>query len=1002
MQVRYGHRAAKRCQRYYQGVKSAAFILFLVHCAHQGRAATFTVDQTSNTGPGSLPVVLAQAGGIPGDHTIEFTAGGTITLSSPLPPITNSLIFQRVADQPVTISGGGTVPLFHFAGGTTNRLVRLILIDGKGRDGGAAIRNDGMLAISDCVLTNHQAMGGSGGAIRNSGQLTIDSSILSANHAAGGGGAIHNSGSLTLSGSSLAGNQAGNGGALYNQGTMILNQLTLSSNQAVLGLGGAIYSEGELQVEACTFNRNRAVGGQGEDSGGEATGGNPGGGGAGLGGGVFVAGGSAGLTNCTISGNAAVGGAGGDALGGSLRSGRGGGNEGGEAGRELTVPSWSQLIRIGAPGGPGGFGSGGGGGGEGNYKGPGGPGGFGGGGGGGGGAGTYLGPIRDPRETGGPGPAGYAGGAGGTGFHSYESGGGGGGAGLGGGIFVKSGQLALLNCTIASNSVSGGEGGINRRGTGSPGQPGQGIGGGIFNWEGAAGLTNVIVAGNVSAQASPDLSGRYLSSGNNLIGQAEGAEGLDLKDIQNEPAHLGPLRDNGGPTFTHALLQGSLAIGRGTSNTAPALDQRGFSRIPGPVDIGAYQLAPRAIPEIAWTDPADIVYGTPLGGQQLNATVEIEGALHYIPPEDTILPAGSNQVLTVVFIPDDLIRYHAATNSVIISVNQASQAIAFDPIPNQQTNGPAVPLRAEASSGLPVIFEMVSGPAEIENDRLHPGPEAGLVTVRASQPGNTNYLAAPAVEQSFLVGPLPWPAISLQPGSQTARPGEKATFQVEAIHGPLTYQWRWAGEVMEGATSAKLVLARVRPSQAGPYDVIVRNTSGSVTSAVAILSVEIPEGNPVIVTPPRDLNIKAGETALLSVVARGPAPLLYQWYRGSSGETNGLIAGATNATYTAASLTNHTSFWVSARNEVGLVDSEPALVTVFPASAARLKLQMLGGRPGLTISGVPGATYRIEYRSNLEPSEWTKWLDLILPANPFTFFDPKAPESARFYRAVGP
>ena len=42
---------------------------------------------------------------------------------------------------------------------------------------------------------------------------------------------------------------------------------------------------------------------------------------------------------------------------------------------------------------------------------------------------------------------------------------------------------------------------------------------------------------------------------------------------------LGPLQDNGGPTFTHALLSGSPAIDQGKNLSGAASDQRGFSRL---------------------------------------------------------------------------------------------------------------------------------------------------------------------------------------------------------------------------------------------------------------------------------------------------------------------------------------------------------------------------------------------------------------------------------------
>jgi hypothetical protein len=69
---------------------------------------------------------------------------------------------------------------------------------------------------------------------------------------------------------------------------------------------------------------------------------------------------------------------------------------------------------------------------------------------------------------------------------------------------------------------------------------------------------------------------------------------------------LGPLQNNGGPTETHALLPGSIAINRGNNAGAAGLmfDQRGmgFPRIVGgTVDIGAYEVQaqqpPATVPE---------------------------------------------------------------------------------------------------------------------------------------------------------------------------------------------------------------------------------------------------------------------------------------------------------------------------------------------------------------------------------------------------------------------
>ena len=80
---------------------------------------------------------------------------------------------------------------------------------------------------------------------------------------------------------------------------------------------------------------------------------------------------------------------------------------------------------------------------------------------------------------------------------------------------------------------------------------------------------------------------------------------------------LGPLADNGGPTFTHALLPGSPAIDAGDPaavagvGNVPLYDQRGFafSRVAGGrIDIGAFEAArgarrrPTSTATSTWTD----------------------------------------------------------------------------------------------------------------------------------------------------------------------------------------------------------------------------------------------------------------------------------------------------------------------------------------------------------------------------------------------------------------
>jgi hypothetical protein len=76
-------------------------------------------------------------------------------------------------------------------------------------------------------------------------------------------------------------------------------------------------------------------------------------------------------------------------------------------------------------------------------------------------------------------------------------------------------------------------------------------------------------------------------------------------------------------------------------------------------------------PTITWADPAPITYGTPLSAAQLDATAATAGTFAYTPSAGTVLNAGANQTLSVVFTPTDTTDYTDATDSVQITVQKA-------------------------------------------------------------------------------------------------------------------------------------------------------------------------------------------------------------------------------------------------------------------------------------------------------------------------------------------
>jgi gliding motility-associated-like protein len=86
----------------------------------------------------------------------------------------------------------------------------------------------------------------------------------------------------------------------------------------------------------------------------------------------------------------------------------------------------------------------------------------------------------------------------------------------------------------------------------------------------------------------------------------------------------------------------------------------------------------KATPSILWNTPAAITYGTALNGIQLNANAGVSGSYSYSPIAGTILNAGTNQNLSVIFNPTDNSNYNSVNTAVQITVSQASLTITAD------------------------------------------------------------------------------------------------------------------------------------------------------------------------------------------------------------------------------------------------------------------------------------------------------------------------------------
>jgi CSLREA domain-containing protein len=170
---------------------------------------------------------------------------------------------------------------------------------------------------------------------------------------------------------------------------------------------------------------------------------------------------------------------------------------------------------------------------------------------------------------------------------------------FGGGIFNR-GTLTLNNSTVSGNIADFG-GGVKNQGTLKlnhstlSANTAANEGGGINNFSyGKVYFRNTIIAGN-TAHERADCSGFHRGSqGFNLVGKNTGCPADGPGDQTTTDPRLGSLQDNGGDTFTHALLSdspASLAI-----DAVPAdkclfnTDQRGVSRPQGAgCDIGSFE-----------------------------------------------------------------------------------------------------------------------------------------------------------------------------------------------------------------------------------------------------------------------------------------------------------------------------------------------------------------------------------------------------------------------------
>ncbi len=200
--------------------------------------------------------------------------------------------------------------------------------------------------------------------------------------------------------------------------------------------------------------------------------------------------------------------------------------------------------------------------------------------------------------------------------------------------------------------------------------------------------------------------------------------------------------------------------------------------------------------------------------------------------------------------------------------------------------------------------------------------------VKFSSPGNGSI----SITITFTISnaPASSPVITTNPVSLTNNVGSNVTFTVTAGTEPLNYQWYFnTNTAWPNATNTSLSLTNIQLTNAGTYSVIITNSSGSVTSSFAQLTVWQP---PVITTQPAGITNIAGGSATFSVTAVGVPAVGYQW----KFNTNTTLAGATGAslTLTNARASQAGTYCVIVSNSAGSVTNFATLVITNPPPAA--------------------------------------------------------------------
>ncbi len=329
---------------------------------------------------------------------------------------------------------------------------------------------------------------------------------------------------------------------------------------------------------------------------------------------------------------------------------------------------------------------------------------------------------------------------------------------------------------------------------------------------------------------------------------------------------------------------------------------------------------------------------------------------------------------------------HAVSGATGVTITQGGKSVKT----SVGTNG--IPF---AGTRISIRSDQFGNALSYEFDGLPPGltgSSQGVVTGIPTQPGEypvtvTGWQTSRFSGFNFSVGyvitileaaPTAPPQVDVPPSPQSAPLDGTVTLSVTASGVGLSYQWIKDGQELPGQTASSLVLSPLQISDAGSYQVRVSNSLGSVTTPAVAVKVLVP--GPTLEPLPSELALHAGEDFALTAAASGTEPIQYQWM------LNGLdLPGATSARFSRSGVDSTLAGTLSVRATDaagGIATSGPITLTVAPPPT----LRWAASGSVLEAVTIPGRSYRLESRAELESGTWSE-VSTTLSADSLTRWD---------------